>query len=82
MIVLPENRVGKYKIMKVKLEWIFRENERKEERKRKTEKMKGIRMTVTPKGTGNIYDMLVILYFIFQLLQTGKKRKPRVCVVP
>lgn len=39
-------------------------------------------MTVTQKGTGSVYNILIILDSIFQLLQTDKKRKPRVCVVP
>lgn len=39
-------------------------------------------MTVTQKGTGNMYNILMILVFIFQLLQTDKKRKSRVYVVP
>lgn len=38
-------------------------------------------MTVTQKETGNMYNILMILVFIFQLLQTDK-RKSRVYVIP
>lgn len=46
----------------------------KKEEKEK-EKIKGIRMTMTQNGTGNFYNILSILDFIFQLLQTDKKKK-------
>lgn len=50
-------------------------------KKRERGKIKGLRMTVTQKGTGSIYKILIILYF--QLLHLlDKKRKPRVYVVP
>lgn len=62
--------------MRVKLEWILgeskrREEERREERER--QRIKGIRITVTQKGTGTIYNILIILDFLFQLLQTDKE---------
>lgn len=61
--------------------WGTGEKIEKGEREKK-ETMKGIRMTLTSKRTGNIYNILIIFDFIFQLLQTDEKRKPRVCVVP
>lgn len=66
-----ESRVEWYKKMRVKLKSISGESKRRE-------KIKGIRITVTQKGTGTIYNILIILNFLFQFLQI-RKGSMRLC---
>lgn len=57
--------------MKIKLEWISGKKEKNSEGK---ERIKRIRMAVTQKGTGSIYNVLIILDFLFQLPHLIRKK--------
>ena len=79
MIILPESRVERT----CESNWRELLGKKRAKNRREREKIKGVRMIVTQKGTRSICNVLIILDFMFQLLHfTDKKRKLRVCVIP
>lgn len=65
MILSLRVELNDTKKMRVKLKSISGESKRRE-------KIKGIRITVSQKGTGTIYNILISLDFLFQFFQIRK----------
>lgn len=65
MMVLPKSRVER--ILKNKsqigMDFVEKRKQEREREKERKEKKKEIRRTVTQKGTGSIYNVLIILHF-------------------